>query len=139
MHSQIEYRSGQTAGGVTARTCLLLLCAALMVLPAGCGKRRIKETPAELIGFWKTSYEGLQRASMEFTTEYFIIGTIENTTNTYALTGFLKEEAEQLIQYKIFYMDANRNELSMELTYTTDDGGTLRDMHQLSVVWKKQP
>ena len=76
---------------------------------------------------------------MEFTTEYFIIGTIENTFVTYGLTGFVLEEEEERTQITFYYMDAERNESSMVMAYTDDDGGTLRDMHQMSVVWKKEP
>ncbi len=139
MHSQVEFRSGQTARGATTRTWLLLLLTALMVLPAGCGKRRIKETPVYMIGVWKTSFEGYAGASMEFTTENFIIGTIENTFVTYGLTGFVLEEEEERTEITFYYMDAERNESSMVMAYSDIDGGTLRDMHQLSVVWKKEP
>lgn len=139
MHSQSEFRPGQADRGVTARTWLLLLLTALMVLPTGCGKRRIKEIPVELIGVWKTSYEGYAGAHMEFTTEFLIIGTVENTTIHYLLTGFVMEEAEDRTGIKIYYKDAEGNEMSMEMAYTADDGGSLRDMHQLSVVWKKEP
>lgn len=139
MHSQYEFGSGQTAGGVTARTWLLLLLTALMVLPAGCGKRRIKETPIELIGVWGTSYERYAGAYMEFTTEYLILGTVENTTVNYLLAGFVLDEKDARTEIKIYYEDADGYELSMELVYTGDDGGTLIDMHQPSLVWKKEP
>lgn len=139
MHSQSEIGSGQTAGGVTMRTWFLLVLTALMILPAGCGKRRIKEIPPELIGVWRTSYEGYAGAHMEFSTEYLIIGTIENTTVNYVLTGFVLTEKENRTEIKIYYEDADGYELSMELAYTIEDGGTLHDMHQREVVWKKEP
>lgn len=138
MHSQSEFRSGQTAGGVSARTWLLVLLTALMVLPAGCGKKRVREIPVELIGVWRTDYKGYAGAYMEFTTEYFILGTVENTTIHYLLTGFVMDETEESIEIKIYYKNADGYEMSMEMAYTADDGGLLRDMHQLSVVWKKE-
>ena len=139
MHSQSEIGSGQTAGGVTARTWLLLLLTALMVLPAGCGKRRIKETPVELIGVWRTSDERYAGAYMEFTTEYLILGTVENTTVNYLLTGFVLDEEDAITEIKIYYEDAYGYELSMEVKYTIEDGGTLSDKHQRNLIWKKEP
>jgi hypothetical protein len=139
MHNLSEKGSRQTAGGISARTCLLLLLTALMVLPAGCGKRRIKETPVELIGTWRTSDTRYAGAYMQFTTEYLIIGTIENTTVTYLLTGFVLTEAEERTEIKVYYEDVDGYELSMELAYLPQDGGTLVDMHQRSLAWKKEP
>jgi hypothetical protein len=133
-----EVSSVPVTAGVSARAWLLPLLAALMILPAGCGERRIRETPAELIGKWTTTFEGYEGASMEFTAEYFIIGTIENTFVTYGLDGFVIEEVADQTDYKIYYVDAGGNELSMEMIYTGDDGGSLRDKHQLAVVWTKE-
>ena len=122
-------------------TLLLVAVAVLMVLPAGCGGRRVRETPVELIGVWTTSYERYAGAAMEFTAEYLILRTVENTVLTYLLTGFMIEEdaEEGRTNITVFYEDAEGNELSMELAYTDEDGGTLVDLHQRNLVWKKGP
>ena len=88
---------------------------------------------------WRTSYEAYEGAHMEFTTEHLIIGTVENTTVAYLLTGFVLDEVEEGTEIKIYYEDADGYELSMLMLYTGDDGGTLQDRHQLNVIWKKEP
>ena len=100
----------------------------------------LKEIPVELIGVWTTSDERYRGAYMEFTVEYLRIHTIENTTNAYLLTGFVVEEDEerQRTNIKVYYEDADGNELFMEVAYTEEDGGTLVDLHQRNMVWKKQ-
>jgi len=139
MHSQREFGPGHRTGGVHLRTWLIFLISALVVLPAGCGKRRIKETPAELIGVWRTSAEDMENASMQFTDQYLVIGRIDNSYANYALNGFVLDEIDEGTDIKIYYVDSEGYELSMQLLYTADDGGTLIDQHQPALIWKKEP
>ncbi len=106
---------------------------------SGCSEQGKKEIPAELVGVWKTSHPRYADRYFEIRTEDLIIGTGGQTSTTYPLTRFVSTELDTGTVYVIYYENEKGEESSMRMLYSEEGGGTLTDMNQTELIWRKEP
>ena len=123
-------------GGTTRRTWSIWIIAAVLVLLAGCGERRIKTTPEELLGVWKTTAQSYADRFMEFRLEQIVFGTGGQTSVTYDLAGLARNVEADHTDYTVYYENEDGLEYSMDITYYPQDGGIIRFVNQ-NLTWRK--
>jgi len=120
------------------RTWAIWIIAAIMVSAVGCGNRRIKRTPDELIGVWKTSAERYADRFMEFKLEQVVFGTGGLTSVTCPLRGLKRKIKADCTDYTVYYESEDGLEYSMALWFFPQDGGIIRFKNQQDVTWKRE-
>lgn len=106
---------------------------------SGCSEQGKKEIPAELIGVWKTSHARYADRFFEIRTEELVFGTGGQTSVTYPLTRFVSTESDTGTVYMIYYENEKGEESSMKMLYSGEGGGTLMDLNQTELIWKREP
>ncbi len=118
------------------RTWSIWIIAAVMVLMAGCGQRRIKTTPEELLGVWKTTAETYADRFMEFRLEHVVFGTGGETSVTYELNGLVADVEADHTNYTVYYLNEEGLEYSMDISYYPQNGGIIRFVNQ-DLTWRR--
>ena len=118
------------------RTWSIWIIAAVMVFMAGCGEKRIKTTPEELLGVWKTSARTYADRFMEFRLEQVVFGTGGQTSVTYKLAGFTRKVEADHTGYTVYYENEDGLEYSMDISYYPQDGGIIRFVNQ-DLTWRR--
>ncbi len=119
------------------RTSIILVAALISTLATGCGQKRIHETPEGLLGVWRTSAASHADRFMEFRRKDIVFGTGGSTSATYPLRGFLPTEVAGVLGYVVYYKIESGEEFSMAITYSEENGGTIRFPNQKNITWRR--
>ena len=118
------------------RTWYIWIICAVIVSTAGCGERRIKTTPEELIGVWKTSATTYADRFMEFRPEQIVLGTGGQTSVTYELRGLVRKVEADHTDYTVYYENEDGQEYWWEMSFYPREGGIIRFKNQ-PLTWKR--
>jgi hypothetical protein len=94
--------------------------------------------PDSMIDTWVTDHPEYQGCFLKITPARIIFGDLEGNSDDSYIKKVSTEKKDQALAVTISYINNQEVSFSVELLYSSEDGGWLSIKNQPGVVWKRQ-
>lgn len=109
--------------------------ALLIIVLSACQGQSI---PDSLVGTWVSDNPKYESCFLKITPLHIVFGDPEMNSEECEIKKVATEKKDQIVMVTINYVNTKKEPLSVDLLYSSKDGGYLSLKNQPGVIWKRQ-